>query len=574
METAMKRGIEIAPETLGKALSQQRLRVDINQREYAWERDHVEELFQDIANVKQTGKPGAEHFLGAIVVTHDPGKLPKVVDGQQRLATTMILIAAIRDYLYLNNDKGRADAMQTEFLITVDTDTLEPLPHLKLSANDNPYFRKRVLALPDTDERKEAKADRPSHDRINKAAEIAQTWIAREAASTKTGQAYPRLKVWKDFLLERAKVIWVQVPDDITAFRIFETMNDRGLGLSAADLLKNYLFVLADDDMSDAYQQWFQMQGAIESVTDDKKAILNYIRYYWLSAWKHTTKDNLYADVQEEVKSKAEALTMVSKLKGAAGLYAALLNPLHNYWNQFPESLQNAVATLHRLRVVQVRPLLLAGVQKFAHDHKELEKFFESLVNWSVRFLISGGLGTGVLETRYGEAAREITKGNIKTVGKLTDFLKKVIPTDVEFEKDFVGAQVRLVYLAKYYLARLEAEVSPDRDQLQFEVSKRGLISLEHILPLSKKKGAESEIARSYYTRLGNIALLQQKKNEEIGDKDYKTVKSPVLSESGFKLTQEAGGLGDWGTTQITERQERLAKLAVVAWPVRAKGKQ
>lgn len=568
------KGIEIDPETLGKALSQQRLRVDINQREYAWEDSEVEDLFLDISNVMSTGRSGAEHFFGAIVVTRDKGKQPKVVDGQQRLATTVILIAAIRDYLYVNGDKPRAQALETEFLITVDTDSLEPLPHLKLSANDNPYFRKRILALPDTEERMGAVAERPSHVRIDTAANIAKKWIAREAASMREGNAYAKLKVWKDFLLERAKVIWVQVPDDITAFRIFETMNDRGLGLSAADLLKNYLFALADDDMPEAYQQWFQMQGSIESVSDDKKAVLDYLRYYWLSAKGHTTRDDLYEDVQKDVKSKASALDLVAKLKSDSILYAALLNPLHNYWNQFPESLQNAVSSLHRLRITQIRPLLLAGVRKFEKDQKELEKFFESLVNWSVRFLISGGLGGGVLEKKYGEGARELSEGKIPNVGRLTDYFIDVIPTDPEFMKNFENAQVSKVYLAKYYLSRLEAQVSPDKDGLQFEVSKRGAINLEHILPLSKKRGIEGDIARSYYTRLGNIALMQQKKNEEMGDKDYKTIKRGVLTNSGFKLTQEAGTYEDWGTAQIDARQKRLAELAVLAWPVRIEDKQ
>lgn len=568
MESSISQ-IQIDPETLGSALKQKRLRVDINQREYAWEKENVEELFQDFSDVISLGKPAAEHFLGSIVVTHESRKQSKVVDGQQRLATTMILIAAIRDYLYTHGDKERALAMQSEFLITVDTDTLEPLPHLKLSANDNPYFSKRILALPDMDERQKVKPERPSHHRINMAADIAKTWIEREAASTRQGHAYPKLKVWKDFVAERAKVIWVEVPDDPTAFRIFETMNDRGLGLSAADLLKNYLFALAEDDMSIAYQQWFQMQGAIESVTDDKNAVLNYIRYYWLSAWAHTIKDDLYASINKRIKSKTESLSLVSNLKDSSTLYAALLNPVHDYWNKFPESLRNEVLTLHSLRVTQVRPLLLAGIQKFKSDHKELERFFKSLVSWSVRFLISGGLGGGVLEMRYGNAAREISGGRIKTVKQLADYFVEVIPSDVEFQIDFTNAQVKQVYLAKYYLSRLEEQTTGE-NELHFQVSKRGGINLEHVLSQSGK-GKDADIARSYYSRLGNIVLLQQSKNEEIGDKDYKTVKSPVLSNSRFELTKITGDKTSWGPEEIIERQQRLAEIAVKTWPIRVR---
>lgn len=561
--------IQIERETLGQALKTRRLRVDINQREYAWEKDNVEDLCQDFSDVITSSVPSAEHFLGSIVVTRDSHKRSKVVDGQQRLATTMILLAAIRDYLYTHDDKARAIALQGEFLVTVDTDTLQPIPHLTLSANDNPYFKQRILALPDDAERLAAKPERPSHHRINTAAEVTKTWIEREAAATRPGAAWTRLQVWKDFAAERARVIWVEVPDNKTAFRIFETMNDRGLGLSAADLLKNFLFSFADEDMTTAYQQWFQMQGAIESVTDDKKAVLDYIRHFWLSVWSHTVKDELYAVISKRIKSKAEALSLVDSLRSNASLYAALVNPEHNFWNPFPESLRSQVSTLHQLRIAQVRPLLLAGVLKFKVNHKELEKFLRSLVNWSVRFLISGGGGGGVLESRYGAAAREITSGNIKTVKQLTDHFVDVIPPDVAFQADFTTAQVRQVYLAKYYLASLEHQANGEVEP-HFDVSKRGGINLEHILPESGK-GYDPEIVRSYYTRLGNIALLQQSKNEEIGDKPY-AIKSPVLKASKFILTKEAGGKSDWGPEQITKRQKRMAELAVDAWPIRVKG--
>ena len=540
--------IQIDRETLGRALSQKRLRVDINQREYKWEEEHVKELYQDFSDTMADNRPSAEHFLGSIVVTHISNKQSKVVDGQQRLATTMILLAAIRDYLYTHEDKARATALQTEFLITVDTDTLEEIPHLKLSATDNSYFTKRILALPDSEERLTVKADRPSHHRINTAAEIAKTWIDREAAGARPGDAWSRLKVWKDFAAERARVIWVEVPDDVTAFRIFETMNDRGLGLSAADLLKNYLFALAEDDMGNAYQQWFQMQGAIESVTDDKNAVLNYIRHYWLSAWSHAIRDELYAVVKKRIKSKAEALSLLTSLQSNASLYAALLNPEHDFWNRFPESLRHEVATLHKLRITQVRPLLMAGVQKFKNDHKELERFFKSLVGWSVRFLVSGGLGGSVLESRYGIAAREITAGNINTVWELTDSFVEVIPPDPTFEVDFANATVKQTYLAKYYLTALEERVMGDTEP-QFDVSKRGGLNLEHILSESGK-GYDPEIARSYHRRLGNIALLQMSRNEDIGDEDYATVKSPILSSSQFTLTKEAGGKSEWGRSK------------------------
>ena len=83
---------------IGAILSHNRLVVPRNQREYSWERDHVQELFQDFSNALVKSK--GSYFLGTIVLTKGDGDNPEVSDGQQRLATTSILIAAIRDFFF------------------------------------------------------------------------------------------------------------------------------------------------------------------------------------------------------------------------------------------------------------------------------------------------------------------------------------------------------------------------------------------------------------------------------------------------------------------------------------------
>jgi uncharacterized protein with ParB-like and HNH nuclease domain len=83
--------------------------VPVNQREYAWEEEHVKDLLQDFANAVARE---ISYFLGTIVLTHGKNKdLPEVSDGQQRLAITTILIAAIRDYFYERGDIKRAESL-------------------------------------------------------------------------------------------------------------------------------------------------------------------------------------------------------------------------------------------------------------------------------------------------------------------------------------------------------------------------------------------------------------------------------------------------------------------------------
>src|SRR5689334_4846823 len=91
-------GIDFDALGIGSVLTRNRLRVPLNQRSYAWDQDHVRQLFEDFnAAILREEKT---YFLGTIVLSHgsDDGRL-LVADGQQRLATTSILLAAIRNHL-------------------------------------------------------------------------------------------------------------------------------------------------------------------------------------------------------------------------------------------------------------------------------------------------------------------------------------------------------------------------------------------------------------------------------------------------------------------------------------------
>jgi uncharacterized protein with ParB-like and HNH nuclease domain len=99
----LSHNIRITPATIGRLLKEQRLHVPPSQRSYRWKSEHAEDLFRDISTAIDDGDE--EYFLGSIVSIETQGKI-LIYDGQQRLATTMILIAAIRNALIdLENEK-------------------------------------------------------------------------------------------------------------------------------------------------------------------------------------------------------------------------------------------------------------------------------------------------------------------------------------------------------------------------------------------------------------------------------------------------------------------------------------
>ena len=106
--------IAIDRETIGHALKDRTLYVPIHQRSYAWEKEHVADLYQDLARAIDEGD--SEYFLGAIVVVKSASDKLEVNDGQQRLATSTTLIAAIRDYFLTNGDSKTAEIIENNYL--------------------------------------------------------------------------------------------------------------------------------------------------------------------------------------------------------------------------------------------------------------------------------------------------------------------------------------------------------------------------------------------------------------------------------------------------------------------------
>ena len=137
---------------LGEILKNNNLSVPIYQRSYAWKDQNVLDLLQDITTAIKEG--ANEYFLGSVVMSQKNTDRPEVVDGQQRLATVTILLAAIRDYFYRENDETRAHNIEDDYLVKTDLGTLERIPKLQLNEADNDFFLSRILSLPNSEQKK------------------------------------------------------------------------------------------------------------------------------------------------------------------------------------------------------------------------------------------------------------------------------------------------------------------------------------------------------------------------------------------------------------------------------------
>ena len=563
-------------QTIGNVLTgKSGLCVPPSQRSYRWKKEHVETLYKDIGENLLTD----EYFLGSIVVVSaEDGRQTFVFDGQQRIATTMILIGAIRDqFLKFEADKT-ADKIERDSLFSEDRETNEETPHFILNSEDQTFFYDRVVCRPKDDRRKALKARTrtaehekkilpESHKRIDAAARLAAVHVKDKiVAGLPKEEAVKRLHQWLNFIRDSLRVIWILVADERTAFTIFETMNDRGLRLSAADLLKNRLYAVADKRQAEVIQKWQSMTGILETIEGQEESVLEYIRCFWVANNGHTRTKDLYDRMKAKALNPASAVDLAARLEQATQDYAAILLSSHDKWASRGSLTRAKIQTIRMLGVTQLRPVLLAALNKFST--KEFDSLLDACVSWSVRSLL-GGVSSGSIEDYYARNAHKITLGEITKTSEIKRDIAKVIPDDKTFRARVAEAHVAKHSLARYYLHSMEGSKKRLANP-QFSTPSED-ITLEHILP-EKPQGDDWDHfnaieKKSYLNRLGNEALLLGTVNNPLGNVTYKK-KEKALKESDYSLTSMAAGFTHWGKNEIDDRQDALAELAVKTWPL------
>jgi uncharacterized protein with ParB-like and HNH nuclease domain len=230
--------------------------------EYSWTDRQVVQLFQDFA--KAIGDDETGYFLGTIVtIPRSSGHL-EVVDGQQRLATTAILLSAIRDYLRGKEDV-LVESIDNEFLTGIDRVRRARIPKLRLNVDDNHSFG-WIIARPQGEQ--EPDATRDSHGLLKQAYSEAIKHVRNIVSTLDPKDHGDLLNAWVSFVENRALVVLLRVPNDANAYKMFETLNDRGLRTSQADLIKNYLFGRSGERIQEVQAKWAYMRGALESLEE------------------------------------------------------------------------------------------------------------------------------------------------------------------------------------------------------------------------------------------------------------------------------------------------------------------
>jgi hypothetical protein len=544
---------------IGHLLADRTLVVPVYQRSYAWKDEQVGDFWADLR--RALDEDYSEYFLGTVVTAKANGA-STVIDGQQRLATTTVLIAALRDAYEARGDSDRAKGLHDHFLARFDLATATSRPRLTLNAEDSEFFRQAVIegAAPDT--------QIASHKRLLDAQKLLRRRVEEDlsAANDWTG----RILAWIRLLEDKVKVVVIDVPDIADGFVIFETLNDRGAPLTISDLVRNYLMSRGEDTSGVASVQESWTSALLQLGLQEEDAVfVDYLRQFWSSKHGAVREKDLFKAIRKDVPDRAASIALSDELPGAARNYAALLDADHELWHEVDRVGSTSAAALIRLDLKQFRPLALALLDVLPES--EMVRTLRALVSWTVRGVVVGGIGGGVAERAYGVAAVKVRDGELRSADDVLRQLLPIVPNDADFAAGFARVRIPRAHVARYLLTALERDAVGRQDpELVTEDFGSGL-RLEYILPKGADEhewpGVEEDESKSLVSRLGNAVLLAEQ-DRSLTDASTFAERRAILAESSVSLTRAAvAGASTWDAFTVQSRQEELAERALSVWP-------
>jgi hypothetical protein len=259
-----------APTTgLGQLITENRFFVPTHQRDYKWDRDRVEKFFDDLEEAME--REDRLYFIGLMVFMRERGRL-RVLDGQQRLATSIIIFSALRAWFGgSHGDPDTASRLQYDFIGRAEYGEARAEAKLSLNRNNDDKFQRYVIngsPLPEIRaELRGLNKNDPNYQLLDAIAYCHARLESRITQINDSQKTEPYLARFIKFLRDSVVVVRLTVPNESNAFRVFETLNDRGMDLSAVDLLKNYLFGLVFDESPVALEQmehrWSQLSATL-----------------------------------------------------------------------------------------------------------------------------------------------------------------------------------------------------------------------------------------------------------------------------------------------------------------------
>ena len=517
------------------------------QRAYSWNTDNAEDFYNDMKEERE------EFFAGSIVLNNQRlsnDNVIEIIDGQQRMITSTILLAAIRDAFDTIEMDNDAREIQSDFIGKYSQRHHSTNYKLIPADQHRDWFQKHIQSYP----REDFPAVRnlnAEQKRVRDNYQLFQKEIVREIETLDTSGKRDRLYKILDRLLQM-RLVKIEVSDEARAYEIFETVNARGADLTVADLLKNTIFreVPPDERRGGdfAKDMWAKILENLEGTGID---ITTFVRYHWLSKKPFETKKNLYRKVKGEI---SDWPSFLEDLHNDSAVINALNNSnIHDLDlglnDRATKEVNRSLVGINAVGTTQSYVIFLALIRNYEKTGiNKIYKIFKTIEKFTFFY---HGICRGpanVVERFWNRKSRELLEiidesnerrkmaARNRWESELRSYLQDRM-SDSLFRERFgknltYKNSVKARGLVKYFLTTINREYSPEG----FDESS---VSIEHILPQNPTKWNLSRgQIKPYVNRIGNLTLIHPDMNGRMGNKTLEE-KIPVLQESDIKLNEE-----------------------------------
>lgn len=539
--------------------------IPVYQRNYTWVADReVKQYFDDLENVLQGNYKN--HFLGIIIYLEKPidfsSREFSIIDGQQRLTTTFLMIYAIKQLLICSNDTERVKQLEGQYLTNpYHNDKIKY--KLKPLVSDDDVYRCIV----------EDRMDDISYTDSNV---LKNYRYISNRLNELVSQGYDANAIL--MALDKLYVVCVPISEEDNAQKIFESINATGVKLTSADLIRNYLLMDLQSDVQEKYytDYWKKLE---DNVSADSRTLEMFFRMYLaVKTYNLVPKNYVY---REFVKWIEEHDTDVKELFEELLEYAKIFHLLMNEdVNKMNCKLQDAVVDFRKVN----SDLPLAVVMEFYKIYRKglisLEVLAE-LIHAVNAYMIRRSLCDmnsqnisklfptllrKILEKCNGEYSDILKHLNQEMVGNTAATSGSYMPTDKQMMELLMNASVYKRPALRTVLDRLELYNNPAPVDLS-------RLSIEHLMPQTPTEEWLEELDTDMETylenlhRLGNLTLAAKKDNSKMGNLMW-GYKNEVLKETAhLKLNLELMKIDKWDMKRIESRTKELIEEICAIYP-------
>ena len=539
--------------------------IPVYQRNYTWAAEReVKQYFDDLQSVLKGDYKN--HFMGIIIYLEKAidfsSREFSIIDGQQRLTTTFLIIYAIKQLLVNCNDTEKVKQLEGQYLTNPYHNDKIKYKLKPLVADDDVY---RCIV----EDRMDEITDKESNVLKN------YQYISNRLNELLL-QGYDANAIL--MALDKLYVVCVPISEEDNAQKIFESINATGVKLTSADLIRNYLLMDLQSDVQEKYyaDYWKKLEDNVS--TDSKTLELFFRMYLAIKTYNLVPKNNVY---REFVKWIEEHDTDIKDLFEDLLEYAKIFNLLMNIdVNKIDKKLKDAIGDFRKVN----SDIPMAIVMEFYQIHRKgliSTDVFVSLICAINTYMIRRSLCDmnsqnisklfptvlkKVLEKCNGDYIDVLKYLNQEMVGNMASTSGSYMPTDKQMMELLLNANVYKRPALRIVLDRLELYNNPAPVNLSN-------LSIEHLMPQTPTEEWLEELDTDMETylenlhRLGNLTLDAKKDNSKMSNLMW-GYKNEVLKETAhLKLNLELMEIDKWDMAKIDIRTKELIEKICTIYP-------